>query len=414
MGTVAREHDARLDVILRLAAGTELLLIGLTWKLWFCGSQFPRIPLLTAFVDIPDAVVLTVSVVFALLVVLCVIRPPGSATRPARAIGFSTLVAGSLTVCCNQHCLQPWHWLFLLAVVFRMIVPADRVMSVWRVLAATIYIFAALSRVGPKVDEGMNRQVVLTLLNLSGLTTAANDANIVSWLCVGSTLIEFAIGGLLLTRKTERTGMFAGVVFHATLGLALGPLGMQQNFPVLVWNLFLAVWLIALFGRRLSEVSDGGLRGSPAAMLATGFCWVWPTLALISVTDAWTGWQLYSPRPSVVRLQVRTSSIGKIPIAPRLIADPQPLDHWQTVRMDRWSLEEAGVPLYPAARFQLGVAVWLTRDIDAQSGESVRVRVDSPESPIWWKRRIDELPGVSTIRNTVGRSTIEFPSADGR
>ena len=252
----------------------------------------------------------------------------------------------------------------------------------------------------------MSRQIALSLIGLSGGVIPDNSPNVVSWLCIVFTLVEFLIGFSLLIPKTDRIGMMAGIAMHGVLLLVLGPFGLQQNSPVLVWNSFMVVWLWLLFSRRHGAVGGGyvtgsgdeGLRGSPRAIMAAGLCFVWPALGLIGFADAWTGWQLYSPRPAVVHLQVRGHVREKIPVPDAFIVKPRPLDDWQDVRMDRWSLEETGTPLYPSVSFQMAVAHWLTQNLQESAGTSVRARVDAPAIPLWWNRTIHDLPNAEAIR----------------
>ena len=127
MGNVDSRSGRRAASVLRLAAVPELALMALTWKLWSGASRFPRVALLEHFAGWPVSTVVAVSALFAMLTLCCTIRPPETTHRAACALGIGTIVAGMLAVACNQHVLQPWHWMFLLIVLFQVVVPRARV-----------------------------------------------------------------------------------------------------------------------------------------------------------------------------------------------------------------------------------------------------------------------------------------------
>ena len=184
--------------------------------------------------------------------------------------------------------------------MFRVTLSPKPLCLVLQRLLACIYIFAAASRFGPEIDAGISRQIVVALLEMAGLRAAAADPLTVSWLCVAATTAEFVTGVLLLAARVQRSAMVAAVVMHVTLMAALGPGGLNQQATVLIWNGFLAALVILLYSHRVEL--------QPATRLsvtaATALCFMWPALALLGVTDNWTGWQLYSPRPEVLQLQI--------------------------------------------------------------------------------------------------------------
>ena len=66
-------------------------------------------------------------------------------SMPGRRISAVMLTLAGLAVCCNQHCLQPWHWLFMLTMLFGTIIPKEDLLDVLRRLLPCIYVFAAVS-----------------------------------------------------------------------------------------------------------------------------------------------------------------------------------------------------------------------------------------------------------------------------
>lgn len=382
-----------MDLVLRLTMLSELLLIACTWRLWFGATAFPRVPISGVFLSLPSVVLPITSSVLSGCLIVALLFGRNQRRGPAASVVAAAACCGLLAVGLNQHCLQAWHWLCLLILSLRLLLPAADLMLVLRRLLPCIYIFAAVSRLGPSMDTGIIPQIVRTLLDLAGLPTLAANPQTLSRLCVAVSLIELLVGLLLLFPRTRRPGMAAAFVMHLTLLAVFSPWGLRQQMAVLVWNASLAATVLVVYGGspRLPR---------PAApvrvTVATGFLFLWPTLALVGITDNWTGWQLYSPRPEVLQVQVHADSVTQLPdgLIPH-VSEPLPLQDWCNVRLDRWSLQTVGVPLYPQARFQLAVAVAATSGI--HDTDHVRATLTAPDSPRWWTRVKTEWTSQSQL-----------------
>jgi len=221
----------------------------------------------------------------------------------------------------------------------------------------------------------------------------ATESQMVSSLCILATTAELTAGVLLLVPRVQHIGMSIATIVHITLMAAFGPMGLNQQAAVVIWNGFLVAWVILLFWKpsQLPSPDRFCLTG------ATAFCFVWPTLALFGATDNWTGWQLYSPRPEILKIQIHTDAVPELHSSVRpYVEKPGPLQYWCTVRVDRWSLQCTGVPLYPQARFQLAVAGVISND------DHVRARLLSPRRLKWWDRIITDYTGRPAILRAIG------------
>ena len=114
-----------------------------------------------------------------------------------------------------------------------------------------------------------------------------------------------------------------------------------------------------------------------------------PLSGLFGIADNWPSWQLYSPRPDVVRLYIDEVSVGQLPehVQP-FVGQPAPLDRWCPVRLDRWSLATTRAPLYPEDRFQLTVVRAVLQNVPKAA---VRITIESAESSAWWHRTTREI-----------------------
>ena len=381
----------------------EILLIVSTLPLWTVASSFPAIPLLTLLVDVPvvaDAIltfILTTSCgVTFFLVLLSNLQSAIATARRIRVFLVIAVLAGGTLTLLSQHRLQPWHWLFLILIGQFLLLKPERQRISQRLTIASIYFFAGLSRLGPEIDSGMSREVLTNVLSQLGLPTAIRNQQLMTFGCIGMTLVEILAGVLLLTARWRRSAVVLAMSAHVILLVALGPWGLNHNNAVLLWNTFFIVAVPVLFWGKptpftqATEAHDSSRPGNWMA-LTMNFCIVaFPLLGLFGISDNWPSWQLYSPRPEVVRLFVSQESVPLLPDElKRHVDDPPPLQQWCPVRLDRWSLDTTRSPIYPEDRFQLGVVTAVLQGNIADG--DFRIIIESAAQPAWWRRTTREL-----------------------
>ena len=393
------------DRFLSMVLIAEILLVAATWPLWTSINRFPAVPLLKLFSTTPVIVDQCLTGILCLASLAGVVaawrtrRPPafqssyGSADRLLTIGSLTAIFAGISLVLLNQHRLQPWHWLFLLILLQSLLVRRDERRDLFRLTVATIYLFAALSRLGPDVDDGMSRQVLAVLTKSVGQIGLMKNDSFVFAACLCMTLTELLAGIALLIPRLRAVGISFAVGIHVILILVLSPLGLHHHWGVLVWNGFCLVGVPVLFWERSHKTAaaDHQPMSFPAKALV-GFVVAFPLSGLLGLADNWMAWQLYSPRPEVVRVFINEAAIPRLPVDVTPFVDqPAPLDVWCPVRVDRWSLASTSAPLYPEDRFQMAVVAQLVNAVGGS--ESLRIVVDAPGMPVWWKRRQTSLEG---------------------
>jgi hypothetical protein len=414
------EHAVSLDGGVRterrlvsIASGFQLLLMLATRPLWLGGSDFPAVPLGFAAGTVPawlDAVVVGILVagVVGLLAVLV-----GSAEKDGRnaerVLGLVILAAGVMAAFLNQHRFQAWHCFYLTVIAIRVLVPQNLRVTYYQVALAMIYVCAGLSRLGPSIDEGMSRELVSTALNLIGLGNRLQQG-LVGFVCTAMTVTETTVGVAILVPRTRRMGLCAAIAMHCTLLLLLGPVGLNHEAGVLLWNAFFVTFLSYLLlsdrtaGRQLSgnEGPEEGVRRlQPATKMVAAWVVLFPLSGLVGIADNWPAWQLYSPRPEVLQVFVHVDAKDQLPESVQSsIGSPLPLDDWCPVRIDRWSLEQTYSAIYPEDRFQLAVAAKLVDSL--QNAEDLRAVLKSPGIPDWWNRHETEFADGAAIQAAAG------------
>lgn len=401
----------------RVWAAAVLLLLAVTHRLWLptglslsdpvavqAAEQaaggipaFPGVPMLA--LSGPWPLLLDAVGLLGLLLALSLIT--GSRRGAGSPWPYVTIIATlPLLFVVNQHRLQPWAyqaWLYgwLFACCYGPL--AERRQQRWLViLTAGVYGFSALGKfdyqflntVGPQLLRGMLRWSV-------GEETAADWAS-QRWLVAMLPIAELSIAVGLLWQRVRHWAGWAAVTMHAALLADLGPWALDHSGGVLGWNAFLAFQAWYCFAappkwggppplpERHSPAPPAAARGLAAVVLLMAM--VMPLLERIprqSVAtgwDHWLSWALYSPHTSRADIEVHGTAVPLLPpIWQRYLqrsADRS--SDWYTVDLGRWSLEQRSVPVYPQARFQLGLAMEIAGRLQAaERGTAIRVKLRS-------------------------------------
>lgn len=377
-------ETTRADLALRCLATFQMLLMLATWPLWFAPSRFPVVPLFSQSLPL-----LAIPVASALLFLTCLaislIRFPTAPTSriAGRPLLCSlALVAAVVPVLCNQHCLQAWHWLFILAMLIAITHTPETRAPQLRLTICTLYLCSGLSRITANPQAGIAGLIARQLLEfLPG--PPDHTANTVNFTCHALSALEISTGIMLLfnSRRIRVPGAVLAVLMHASLLLALGPTGLNHHPGVLLWNLCFPILLPLLFLRGLPPTGKNHSFGAGGLLIS-----VFSVSGLFGLADNWPAWQLYSARPESWTLWVHRSDTPELPQSLRQWLSSTVQDDWVPVRLDRLSLHQTGSPLYPEDRFQLAI---ISNTLDSLP-ETVRFRVtvEEPRSLDWWNRTV--------------------------
>ncbi len=399
--------DRRLNQLRRLFAGTGLILLAATWRLWTPQAVFPQVPLLRWGQFVPESCDwLGLGVLIATLA-YCVVAP-SSAVRSVRVALVSFVVTLACMVVTDQHRLQPWAYQFAIVAVVLAACgrggSGSRVQSaqfglfLLRAFTISIYFHSALSKLDFSYLQSHGQHLVSALLQVFGLPFEQFPPA-VKWAAAGMLpAAELATAIMLCFPKFRRWGLAASILMHVLLLIALSPWGLAHKPGVLIWNVYFILKNVLLFssGKRTQSLRQAWLSGmalatgtrKPAAsavpltsnpsdstspnrrirscrsVAATtvGLAMLLPLLEPFGYFDHWPAWALYASRQERVVVEVHESRRNQlVQKLPQLVAPPQFDNPWCMIRIDRWSLNALETPIYPQGRFQLGVALALAR-----------------------------------------------------
>lgn len=359
---------SRFDLFRRISGGCAAALGAVTWRLWTPQSVFPQVPLVRVVGTVPSWLEwILLSAVASALFTLIMAKNHRYAHRASAVL----VVALALLFLIDQHRLQPWAYEFAI-IGFVMAACRPRLACWWlRVMTISIYVFSALGKFDFEFTHTTGQQFLNTLLSLVGWESIAWVEAMRYSIVTLFPVTELLIAMCLCCYPLRRVGVALSIVFHVTLVVLLGPLGLRHQPAVLIWNLFFMAKVTLLFG--LAKRSEAVARAIPTRRerwtgLAVALLALWPLLEPCGCIDHWLAWGLYSPRNSRVALILSAST----DVPEELVEYLKPSRNgYQEFDIDAWSIDALSVPIYPQDRFQIGVALALINQLG--SDPSIRV-----------------------------------------
>ncbi len=382
-----------IDVVMRLQRWTaifSLALIAATFRLWIPQTVFPQVP---AFALLCDAPVWCDWILLGCLIVGLLFFAMGRSGYSNISGCLLVLVSLCALVCLDQHRLQPWAYqLWLFTVIW--LCCGIHVRLTWmRWLMISIYFYSALGKFDFEFLHTVGQQMLGAMIKCFG----RDLPEIPSWqrlvLVATFPLAELVIAIGLAWPKGRRAAGMCAICLHLTLIWILGPLGLNHRLGVLLWNAQFAVQSYLLFVVRSVPIAQCGidpqaiapkyfnrLKGcaQTSCIVMIAIVIVMPITERFGIWDHWPSWALYAPHSSRARVEVAAPSIHRLPtdlvaLMKKPTTEEEEMLEWVVVPIDAWSLQSLDTPIYPQARFQLGVAKTIASVVDADG--QVRVTV---------------------------------------
>lgn len=343
----------------RLLGLFTILLCLATWPLWAVPASLenPQIPWFKMLCGVPQSVDRTLLAGLGLTSILLLALSGRSTAR--------TLVPGAYLFCLvgltllDQHRLQPWVLQFIL---FGFVFTTDRetvAIRCCRWVVLSIYFYSALSKIDASFLAAHGQLLLTGLCQAMQLDQAMWSPQFKMFLSGMFPAGEILVTLLLLSRRSVRFGVVAAAAMHITIILAVGPLGLQHEFGVLLWNVYFLAQNIFLFW-----LTQPALDVTPQHLTSERFCYA-ATLLAISLPiletwglyDHWPAWAVYSSRPEKLTALVEQATVETFPDWLKAICGaPAPLETKVPILLDRWSFQERHCPVYPQLRYRLALS----------------------------------------------------------
>jgi hypothetical protein len=381
----------------KLWAIAVLTLIAATWRLWLPDSDFPAIPVGpwpfgTSYLDVG-------SVVGIVIGLGCIVIDKNGKRTPFLLVILGFLIAFA----CNQHRLQPWAYQAVLHAIAIFALGHHAARGWIMVISIGIYFYSACGKFDFQFLHTVGQEFISPVLGTS--EGPPSRLRLLLAAILPTTELFIAVG--LCLPKTRWYAGTAAIGMHVALIVALGPWLLGHSLGVLLWNAWLSFMAWALFVAPYEpppQVTPTPTRGwsAMAGKALLIFSLLLPLAERYGYWDHWLSWSLYSPHTSRVDIEVHRSAILSLPKASqRFIDDDEDGDGWHSLSIDKWSLATLGAPVYPQARFQLGVALAIAQDLPMK--DTIRAKVRSVS---------DRWTGTRSERWLAGVHEIELAATD--
>lgn len=400
----------------RIIAGSGLLLIAATWRLWFSSGEFPQIPFFEVLCAVPQVVDWFLSALLVLsLAGMLVTKADLSRNLAAGCLVIVLLVA---LIALNQHRLQPWAWFLILATVATS-ARADYALTSLRLLLFGVYLFSALSKLEPSFVGGGGDWLLDGLFAPFGHSSASFSAESRRILLFLMPVTELLAALFVLHPRLRTPALFLVLGMHGTLLLALGPFGLDHKPGVLLWNAtFLVLAFPLLWRARTAEPVESDRRSAWFRVAVFGGAIVLPVFGQrwMPIVDQWPSWSVYATWHEPMKLSVQGWNVDSLRKDVREHVDLW-TDHHRfelesfPLRLDRWSLEATGAPIYPQNRFRVGVCLKLLEDVGAEGagGEWDMGPVSGERTPVF----LTGYMPLARIRENTRRYWINTKAREG-
>jgi hypothetical protein len=365
-----KSHETQSIVAQRFSQWTaisSLALIAVTWRLWTPQTFYPQVPLFQALCTAPP--------VFDWIgfggVLLGLLTVAVGSPRSVSGGCFATLSALLLLFSLDQHRFQPWAYELSLFCVVWLCCRDPLRMRLMRGLLISVYFYSAVGKLDFEFLHTVGQQMLAVVAGGVGIEMEELSPKVRLALVATFPCIELAIAIGLVWAKTRRLAGWLAIGVHLGLIVILGPLGLNHRQAVLVWNVQVALQVYWLFvAKPATELPIRKFTWPEwCASTLIGAAIALPSTERFGVWDHWPSWALYAPHSSRVHFEVAGPAVERLPASLRNLveeasADSEEVVVWIAVPLDAWSLKTLDTPIYPQARFQLGVAEKIATDLN--------------------------------------------------
>lgn len=332
--------------IIRMVLAGLLAGILMSAALWGNGDRtFPCLPLWGEATD-PSGI--WHSILFGMLVAIVA----GGIFRPAQVWTFPLVVLLPILCLLDLNRLQPWVWLYFLAISLTLLKKETAHVAL-RWLLAAVYVWGGLNKMTPYFAED----------NFAWFCEAFETTKFLSAYPVAGyavALFETGLGVVLLWPGEHRRSRWMFVVFHVLIMLVL--LKSEWNYVVLPWNATMAALAFTALSQPFSWKYPLPIAQKAVLLLA----WLPPAAGLFQMWPYQLSWQMYT------NLQPEATFYSAMPCEKTgAVWAEKSYDNGRRLLLDDWAFASIRTPMFYSDRTFTQVGRYLCRCVPASDSSGL-------------------------------------------
>mgnify|MGYP001094696542 CR=1 FL=1 len=305
--------------------------ILISYNLWTNARSFPTFPVFESFV-VPNWLIslLKFSLIGILITTIVFVRQ--------RIINILLLFI-LILVFADQTRLQPWvYFYFLVLLPFSLSKNKSFILNYLRFLFIGIYIWSGIHKLNPKFGELIFESILIDGFKITNPDTLYHLKSFAFFIPI----TELIMGSFLFFRRTRKIGIAFVILSHLFI-LDYLIFGLQGNWVIIPWNIFMIYAVIFLFYTQKDKLSLP-IKNRGFTIILSIVLLLLPIGNLLGKIDQSLSFSLYDGRLKSL-YEINSGSDTHYEILDDLLLEGSIIDY--TV----WSYDELNAPFYPENRF---------------------------------------------------------------
>jgi hypothetical protein len=367
-------HDAGAFAALRVLIAVGFLAsIAMTYPLWLTDRPFPLIPADPRIPTLPPPLDIGALLLLVTLLAVTVFVPSGMVA--AGVIGMVALLWAQ-----DQNRIHPWGYFFVLvygALADLWIKPRERrrpseTVTLLQFIVVAIYAWTGAQKL---------RLTYFTEIVPIILSSYTQPPSIVlASLLYATPFIEVALALGLLFHRTRRLSVIGLVLLHCGILVMVSPLGRNENYSIVPWNVTMACVVILLFWRSKTTLRAIMLPSwTRTRVIFLQLCVVLPFLGYFGLWNPYLSFSVYSGASAHGYGFFQERAVPNLPTAIRSVVSPSEGGLYQ-LSFDRWGIATLLSPPSPQPSDVYQMGLYLCRTIPNAETDLILI-IRTPPKP---------------------------------
>lgn len=337
----------------------------MSYKAWIADRVFALVPVSNVFLKVSTSTHLflyAISIGVLLLLLL----------KPQRIYLLLVVIIEFMSCLLDQNRWHPWEYQYILMAVVCWFYYYKKTEAYFlcSFILATIYLYSGLHKINTLYVHYFWKQTIL--LKFFKLASTANYFPFVVKFGYLTALLEAIAGLALLVNYKVKFAAWFLITMHCFILLVIGPLGINYNHIVWIWNIAMIGFVYVVFIKESPAKSSFLNPIFPNAFIVL-LMGLLPILSFFKKWDYYLSSCLYSAKPPTLIIKTKTPPLYFLQ---NKLAFIKKNDSLYTIHVQTWAMKEMGVPPYPEKRVLLKVKEYAMQQFNFKEEEFVWRELD--------------------------------------